>query len=61
VTQLGHISGEEIDVIASWLGVDFDNVEDCCIAAYLVPLHELDVDVDDCGYVVFAREVRCGR
>jgi len=60
VPDVAHISGEQIDVLAYWLGADFDDVEDCCIAAYLVPLHEVEMrDVN--GYVLMAKEVRCGR
>lgn len=61
MAQLAHISGDEIDVLASWMGADFDYLEDCCVAAYLVPLHELDINCEaTCGYALFAKEVRAG-
>lgn len=58
--QLASISGHEIDMLAYWLGVEND--DEWFAEAWLVPLHELDIDSEHtAGYVLFAPEVKAGR
>ena len=59
MTTQASISGHEIDLLGHWMGVDFDD-DEWSIECFLVPLHALDIDVDETGYVLFAQEVKAG-
>jgi hypothetical protein len=59
MTTQASISGHEIDLLGHWMGVDFDD-DEWSIECFLVPLHGLDIDVDETGYVLFAQEVKAG-